>query len=102
VSFIPLSNVISITYTATADTPFKLTTAALWFSGGDMQILTNGAKIGDSNGQNLTVTANGIWSGDDFNLDDLFIKNAVAGQNTVINFTGILMTQKRKEELGVD
>lgn len=67
----------------------------------NVHVVTNNAKYGDVNRQEATITTTDIAIFNDFNLKDLYFKNAGAGANTVIYLVGIVMTDGRKEELGV-
>jgi hypothetical protein len=75
--------------------------APLWIRSGNIHISTNNAKYGDFVDQDATVTTNDVPFFEDFNLADLYFKNAGAGSNTVVYFVGIRMTEGRMRELGV-
>lgn len=96
-------NVYTFVVTATADTPFKLTTAPFWCRQANIHFLTNDARYGDSNiNSNYPSIAagNGI-SFDDFDLDGLYFMNTGAGSNTMIVAVCVKMTEGRKKELGI-
>lgn len=99
--FIPLSTIFRAEHTATDDNKFRLTDADVWISTGNLHVETNDCKYGDTTAQEATLVATAIMDFKDFNLSDLFIKNAGAGSNTTVNFVGVLMTEARKQELGV-
>lgn len=75
--------------------------AEQWIREANIHVSTNNAKYGDHANQDHTVTTNDTISFQDFNLADLYFKNATAGSNTEITAVCILMTEKRKQELGV-
>lgn len=75
--------------------------ADLWLRSANIHVVTNSAKYGDTNNQDATITTNDVPFFDDFNLADLYFKNAAPAANTTINVVGIKMTDGRKAELGV-
>jgi len=93
---------ISINKTATSDTMFKLVTSDLWFRNINIHVTTHNAYYGDRSSQDADITAGDILSWEDVNLNDVFFKNASAGDNTVITAVGVLMTPRHKKELGVE
>jgi hypothetical protein len=92
---------LSKSKTATDDNPFTLVNADTWVREGNIHVTTNNAKYGDRNVQDAPITAGDVIYFQDFNLLDIFFKNAAAGSNTVITFSGTLMTQGRLRALGV-
>lgn len=92
---------ITKSVTATADTPFSLVSADTWIREGNIHVETHNANYGDRVTQDATVNAGDIVYFQDFNLHDIFFKNAVAGSNTVIRFAGVVMTPARMRELGI-
>jgi hypothetical protein len=89
------------THTATTDAMFNLTTADLWMREANIHVETNNAKYGDRAGQDAQITAGDVVIFEDFNLLDVFFKNAGAGANTVIRVVGVVMTEGRKKDLGI-
>lgn len=88
--------------TAAADVPFKLTNGATWFESIDILIYDNDVYLGDRRDQDILVGSGDIYYLlHPVNLDDYFFKNATAGLNTRIVVAGILLTDKRKRELGI-
>lgn len=87
--------------TATDDNAFSLTPADTWVREGNIHVETNNAKYGDRSAQDATINAGDIVYFQDFNLADIFFKNAGAGANTVVRFVGVVMTPARKRELGI-
>jgi len=65
----------------------------------NIHVVTNDAKYGKVNDQEATIYANDIVSFQDFNLADLWFKNAGAGSNTTVYIVGITMSKKRMREL---
>lgn len=96
-----ISSVISLAHTATNDLKFHLVDTDFWVSEANIHVVTNNAKYGDFDIQNATITTNDVPFFREFNLRDIFFKNAGAGSNTTIYIVGIRMTEKRKAELGV-
>ena len=92
------------TYTAAADTIFKLVTQDLWFEDINIHCYTQNAKYGDatdlSNIYGL-IYANDVVSFRNCNLNDIYFMNAGAGANTTITAVGVRMTNARKKELGI-
>lgn len=95
------SNVVAIEYTATDDLKFRLVQNNLWIREGNFYITTAGAKYGQDVVQNTALIPGSIISFQDFNLGDIYFINSAAGQNTVIGFVGIVMTDQRMKEMGV-
>jgi len=95
-----LSNVVTFNHTATDNNKFNLTTSDFWVREANIHIVTNDAKYGDENNQDASIAAGGILSFQDFNLKDLFFKNATGGSNTTIQCIAIKMTDKYKQSLG--
>ena len=93
---------IAISKTATSDAAFTLTSAAMWFREINIHISTNAAKYGDLHTQDAQISAGDVISFQDVDLNAIWFKNAGAAANTVIYAAGVLMTPKRKKELGVD
>jgi len=96
-------SVIQLSHTATADTKFSLTQTPLWFRELNIHVLTNDARYGDTNitDSNPSITAGNGVSFQDVDLSTIFFKNSTGGSNTTIVAIGVLMTNKRKNELGV-
>jgi len=88
-------------HTATDDNKFRLSQNDLWFRDANIHVETNAAKYGDTLQQEIQISTTDILTFQDFNLSDLFFKNAAAGSNTTITLNGVLMTDGRKKELGV-
>lgn len=91
----------SISYTASADTPFVLVSHPLWFRDANIHIETNDANYGDNAEQEATASAGGTLTFTDFNLADIWFKNAAAGSNTTIRAVGVLMSKGRKKSLEI-
>jgi len=100
-SIIP--SVIQLSHTATSDTKFSLTQTPLWFREVNIHVLTNDARYGDTNisSSNPSITAGNGISFQDVDLSSIFFMNSAGGSNTTIIAIGVLMTQGRKQELGV-
>lgn len=100
--FIP-SSIIQLSQTATDDLKFPLTYSNIWCREVNFHVLTNAARYGDTNisSANPSIAANNGISFQDVNLRDIFFMNSAAGSNTVIVAIGVLMTDARKEQLGV-
>jgi predicted GNAT family N-acyltransferase len=73
----------------------------LWLRAANIHVVTQNMKYGDVQRQDATATTNDVISFDDFNLADLYFKNAGAGANTTIYLVGIVMTEGHKAELEV-
>lgn len=98
----PLSSVLAVEHTATDDLKFHLCDGDMWVRSANIHIETQNAKYGTAEKQDATLTTNDVPFFDDFNLKDMFFKNAGAGANTTIRIVGVLMSEGRKEFLGVD
>jgi hypothetical protein len=96
-----ISNVIVFSHTATDDLKFRLVENDLWIREANIHITTQAAKYGDTNTQDAELSAGDVLTYQDFNLADLFFKNAGAGANTTVTAICILLTEGRKKELGV-
>lgn len=68
-----------------------------------MHVLTNDARYGDTNitSANPSIASGNGISFQDVNLKDVFFQNSGAGANTTIFAIAVLMTEGRKQELGV-
>lgn len=95
------SSVISLKHTATTDLKFHLVDVDLWVSEANIHVVTNDAFYGDFNIQEATITTLQAGFFKDFNLRDLFFRNAGAAANTTILIVGIRMLPARMEELGL-
>jgi hypothetical protein len=95
----PYSNVVSYSKTATDDNLFRLVKTDLWLKNANIHCVTNGATYGDVANQDAGLSAGDILTFDDFNLADLYFKNASAGVNTTIYIVGITMSKKEIIEL---
>jgi len=80
-----------------------LVSAPLWFREINIHVLTNDSRYGDTNitSSNPAITAGNGISFQDVNLEDIFFMNETGGSNTTIFAVGVLMTDARKQELGV-
>lgn len=96
-----LPSILAFSKTATDDNLFKLTTQDFWCSEANIHILTNNALYGDLNNIEAPVNTTDILSYKNFNINDLYFKNATAGNNTKIVAVCIRMPDKLKQELGV-
>jgi hypothetical protein len=95
-------SVISLTATATADTPFKLALTDFWLSYADVFVVTNGAYMGDKGSQTASIFAGDVYTFPTaVNLNDLFFKNIVSGSNAVITIIGTTLTRKKALEYGL-
>lgn len=97
----PQSSIITFEHTATDDLKFSLAQADVWIASANIHVLTHAAKYGDTLAQEAQIAANNVVWFNDFNLKDLFFKNASAGDNTVVRIVAVRMTEGRKEELGL-
>ena len=95
------ANVISFTHTATDDLIFRLSQSHMWFREANIHVVTNNALYGDVNLQPATVTAGDIVLFQDFDLSQLYFRNAGAAANTVVHVVGILMTETMLDTLGI-
>jgi len=98
-----LPKVVIYNHTATSDSQFRLTfdDKPLWLREANIHCITNNAYYGDVNDQVASFNTGDIISFQDFNLSDLWFKNASAGSNTVIRCVGILMGKERRVLLGL-
>jgi len=97
-------SVVQLSHTATSDLKFSLTQTPLWFREVNIHVLTQDARYGDTNitAANPSITAGNGISFQDVDLSTIFFMNSGAGANTTITAIGVLMTQGRKQELGVN
>ena len=95
------SNVVEYSHTATTDLIFNLVDTDLWLSNANIHCVTADAKYGNTTDQPATVNAGDILVFDNFNLKDLYFKNAGAGVNTTIYVVGITMSKQKMAELGL-
>ena len=100
-----LPKVVVYTKTATDDLQFNLTIGGdqkpIWLREANIHCLTNNALYGDVYDQPAAFNTGDVISFQDFNLTDLWFKNATAGSNTVIRCVGVVMSAKRRRELGI-
>ncbi len=97
-----VNNIISKSYTATADTKFKLVTKPMWFHSLNIVCLTHGAYYGDRTEQEIPMAVNDvIYYEHPVNLDELFFKNQGAGNNAKIVAVGALILKAEKQRLGI-
>jgi len=101
VILIAYPSVVTYTHTATDDAAFRLIFTQLWLREANIHVATNNAKYGDLNNQDASITTSDIATFYDFNLADLYFKNATGGSNTTIYLVGVVMTEGRKRELGI-
>lgn len=94
-------NVFTLKHTATSDIAFRLASKDMWVREANIHCITNGALYGDAINQDASLDANDILVFQDFNMKDLFFKNATGGSNTTIYIVGIEMTEGRKKDLGI-
>lgn len=88
--------------TAAADTDFKIVTKDKWFESIDIFIYDNDAYLGDIRDQDVLIQANDIYYLlHPVNLNDYHFRNVNAGQNIRIVVAGILLTDLRKQQLGI-
>ena len=75
----------------------------MWFREVNIHVLTNDARYGDTNisSSNHSINAGNGISFQDVNLKDVFFMNSAAGSNTTITAIGVLMTDSRKQVMGV-
>ncbi len=99
----PLNPIYQVfTATATADTQFNLTTIDIWMIECDIFVYTNDAKIGNIDNQELVVYANDVYTiKGPVNIREIFFKNNVAGNNTVIALGGVSLSDYQKKQLGI-
>lgn len=90
------------TTVATADAAFKVVNADKWFESVDVFVYDNSAYIGDRRDQDVLIQASDLYySLHPVNLNDFFFKNVTAGENTRIVVVGFLLTDIRKNQLGI-
>ena len=97
----PYSSLVQYTYTATADTQFRVMNTPLWMREANVHCVTNNAKYGNVTDQPATINANDIVIFQDFNLADIYFKNATAGSNTTIYVIGVTMSRGRMRDMGL-
>jgi hypothetical protein len=97
----PYSNVIAYTHIATDDDQFRLVNTDMWVSNANIHVVTNSALYGKVNNQPATSNPSDILIFDNFNLADLWFRNAGAGSNTTIYMVGITMSKAKILELGL-
>lgn len=95
------SSVISLAYTATADTKFHLIDVDLWASEINIHVQTNDAKYGDFDKQDAIITTNDVPFFRNVNVADFFFKNKTAASNTTIVIVGVKMPPGQMKELGL-
>lgn len=95
-------SVITYQHTAADDLPFRLISTNLWLRSANIHIITQNCEYGGLYNQDAVLSTTDVVFFDDFNLADLYFKNAGAGLNTTIRLVGIVMTKGRKKELGVE
>lgn len=95
------SSVIFLKHTAANDLKFHLVDVDTWVSEANIHVVTHNAKYGNFDEQLATITTNDVPFFHDFNIADLYFKNAGVGDNTTIYLVGIRMTEARKQELGL-
>ncbi len=98
----PYSNVVTYTHTPADDLIFRVISTDLWLSNANIHCVTNAALYGDVTTQPATVSAGDILVFDNFNLADLFFRNAGAGANTTIYVVGIAMSKPDIKKLGLE
>lgn len=74
----------------------------MWMREANLHILTNDAKYGKVNNQLATARTNDILIFQDFNLADIWFKNAGAAANTTIYIVGITMSKKHIADLELE
>jgi len=82
--------------------PFRLIFTPLWLRSANIHVITQSCKYGGLFNQEVTLSTTDVAFFDDFNLADLYFKNASAGLNTTIRLVGIVMTPGRKRDLEVE
>ncbi|GAH69120.1 unnamed protein product, partial [marine sediment metagenome] len=80
---------------------FRLTSSHMWFREANMHIVTNDALYGDKDLQPATITAGDIVPFQDFDLSQMYFRNAGAAANTTIHVVGILMSTGKMITLGI-
>jgi len=99
-SFLPL--LYRSSTTATADAAFKLVNDDKWFESIDVFVYDNNAYMGDVGTQDILIQANDIYYLlHPVNLNDFFFRNVGAGANTRVVVAGVLLSDRRKRELGI-
>ena len=90
---------ISISKTATADTPFRLTDAIIPIVDGNIFCGTNDCYYGDGTTMASDIIAGDVVPLEAGHLEEIWFKNKVAGNNCVITFSGSVpvsaVTQRR-------
>ena len=84
---------ISISKTASADAPFRLTDAYLRIHDGNFHCATNDAYYGDGTTLESDVLAGDVLPYEGGRLDQIWFKNKVAGNNCKITFVGSVYTR---------
>jgi len=74
----------------------------LWLRSANIHVITQNCQYGDLFNQDAVLTTTDVVYFDDFNLADLYFRNAGAGLNTTIRLVGIVMTPGRKKDLEVE
>jgi len=68
----------------------------------NIHCVTNSALYGKVNHQPATINSGDIVPFQDFNLADMWFRNAGAGSNTTIYIVGITMSKKRMRDLEIE
>jgi len=90
------------TTVAVADATFKVVSRDKWFESIDIFIYDNSAYMGDRRDQDILIQASDLYYLlHPVNLNDFFFKNATATKNTRIVVVGVLLTDIRKQQLGI-
>ncbi|GAG59136.1 unnamed protein product, partial [marine sediment metagenome] len=95
------ANVITFSHIAANDLIFRLSDNHMWFREANMHIVMNDALYGDVHNQPATITAGDVLPFQDFDLSQMWFKNAGAAANTTIHVVGILMSTGRLKQLEI-
>lgn len=95
------SNILTLSHTAIDDLKFHLVHEPVWVRSANIHIVTNDANYGNFDAQAAKAATGAVVEFRDFNIQDLFFRNTGAGLNTTVQVVAILMTEGRKQELGV-
>ena len=89
------------TITAVDDEQFHVIDTDLWCRDANIHCVTNNSLYGDVTTQVVPFNNGDVISFQDFNLKQLWFRNATAGSNTTIYVVAIIMSDKRRRELGL-
>lgn len=93
-------SIVSLSYTASADTPFVITDHDIPFYDANFHVSTQNALYGDMVSQEAPASVGDVISFRNGNIKDIFFKNAGAGANTKIICVATVPTNYVSDALG--